>query len=174
MYHWPGKVFFAGNSPIMKRHLWLGLVMVYAGISACSPSFDDARYRCKINGKEFTASNELITVTHNVEDAYFIIRGTRLYGGPLSSAPYGEMEIRFSFDPDSLYKPGKLGYGQFYYGNNIYDKPFRSTSAKPGSITVLSYDPAGMVQGTFQLTAFADDGDSLVITGGTFHLSFIP
>jgi hypothetical protein len=143
-------------------------------ISGCAEDFDDAKYRCKINGKNFVPSKDLIQFdyTENAGNDRIRIRGTALATSQLKKEPYGEFEIEFSFN-DTALVPIELGYDIVYYGNNEWDKTFRSSATDPGTLTITSLDKtAKRVTANFELTAYADDGSTLSITDGFFDQSW--
>lgn len=145
----------------------LSIAVVFAG---CEEDFDDAKFRCKINGKNFAANNNLIDFSYseNQGDDRIRIRGTSLATGIINDNPYGELEIEFSFDETN---PGtvELGYDIVYYGNNEWDKTFRSSSDDPGTLTFTSLDlNEKRVTANFELTLYADDGQTLTVTDGFF------
>ncbi|MCF8459497.1 MAG: hypothetical protein K9G46_02145 [Flavobacteriales bacterium] len=156
------KIFFS---------LLLPSVLIFSG---CTEDFEDAKYRCKINGKDFIPSKDLIQFdyTENVGNDRIRIRGTALATSQLSNNPYGEFEIQFSFN-DTALAPVELGYDIVYYGNNEWDKTFRSSATDPGTLTITSLDKtAKRVTANFELTAYADDGSTLTITEGFFDQSW--
>jgi hypothetical protein len=159
----------------MKRIITLLLFAFSAAyLSGCQEKFEDAKYRCKINGKDFIPGNELIqfTYTENQNNDRIRIRGTALATGIVTGNPYGELEIQFSFNDDSI-GTTQLAYDAVFYGNNEWDKTFRSSSDDPGSVTITSLDKAGKrVTANFELTAYADDGSTLTITDGFFDQSW--
>jgi hypothetical protein len=154
----------------MKNILALFLLASIFGLSGCAEKFEDAKYRCKINNKDFIPGNELIqfTYTENPGNDRIRIRGTALATSQLNKNPYGELEIEFSFN-DTALAPVELGYDIVYYGNNEWDKSYRSSATDPGTLTITSLDKtAKRVTANFNLTLYADDGSTLVVTEGFF------
>jgi len=142
--------------------------------SGCKEDFDDAKFRCKINGKEFVPNKDLIDFdyTENSGNDHIRIRGTAVSTGVFDKKPYGELELEFSFDDAN---PGtvELGYDVVYYGNNEWDKTFRSSSDNPGTLSITSFDASGKrIIATFELTLYADGGETLTVTEGFFDLSW--
>lgn len=143
-------------------------------LNGCTEDFEDAKYRCKINGKDFIPQKDLIdfSYTENQGDDRIRIRGTALSTGIIGNDPYGEFEIEFSFDDDNL-GTVELGYDIVYYGNNEWDKTFRSSATDPGTLTITSLDKSGKrVTATFELTLYADGGETLSVTDGFFDQSW--
>ena len=139
-------------------------------LSGCAEKFEGAKYRCKINGKDFIPSSELIQFdyTENQNNDYIRIRGTSLATAILNKNPYGELEIKFFFDDVTL-DPSPLSYDAVFYGNNEWDKTYRSSASDPGTVVVTSLDKVNKrVTANFELTLYADDGSTLVVTDGFF------
>ena len=154
----------------MKHILPLWALAAAVSFTGCTEKFEDAKYRCKINGKDFIPGNELIQFdyTENQGNDRIRIRGTALATAILGNNPYGELEIQFSFNDDSIGTTA-LAYDAVFYGNNEWDKTYRSSADDPGSITITSLDKiAKRVTANFELTAYADDGSTLTITEGFF------
>jgi hypothetical protein len=154
----------------MKRLFTLIMLAgLVASFSGCE-KFEDAKFRCKINGKDFIANKDLIDFSYTEQQGNdrIRIRGTSLATGIVNDDPYGELEIEFSFDetnPDTV----MLGYDIVYYGNNEWDKTFRSSSSDPGILTITSLDlNAKRVTANFELTLYADGGETLTVTEGFF------
>ncbi|MGB0916313.1 MAG: hypothetical protein ACPGU4_01880 [Flavobacteriales bacterium] len=156
----------------MKKIFALLLLPTALLVSGCADDFDDAKYRCKINGKDFIPGNELIQFdyTENAGKDRIRIRGTALATSLLSGDPHGELEIQFSFnDTATSFEPVELAYDAVFYGNNEWDKTFRSSSDDPGTVTITSLDKAAKrVTANFELTLYADDGSTLSVSEGFF------
>ncbi len=153
----------------MKKFFPIFVLGIAVFINGCE-KFEDAKYRCKINGKDFIANKDLIdfSYTESQNDDRIRIRGTSLATGIVNDDPYGELEIEFSFDENN---PGtvELGYDIVYYGNNEWDKTFRSSADDPGTLTITSLDlGAKRITANFELTLYADDGSTLSVTEGFF------
>ena len=143
-------------------------------LNSCTEDFEDAKYRCKINGKDFIPQKDLIdfSYTEGQGNDQIRIRGTALSAGVIGNDPYGEFEIEFSFDETN---PGtvELGYDVVYYGNNEWDKTFRSSADDPGSLTITSLDLTDKrITANFELTLYADGGETLSVTEGFFDQSW--
>lgn len=154
----------------MKKMIPVIALLIAAVLGGCKEDFEDAKYRCKINGKDFIPQKDLIdfSYTENQGDDRIRIRGTSLSTGIIGNDPYGELEIEFSFDETD---PGtvELGYDIVYYGNNEWDKTFRSSADDPGTLTITSLDlNEKRVTANFELTLYADDGQTLTVTEGFF------
>lgn len=154
----------------MKKFFPIIVLAIGALFSGCKEDFEDAKFRCKINGKDFIPNKDLIDFdyTENSGDDHIRIRGTALSTGIIGNDPYGEFEIEFSFDDSN---PGtvELGYDVVYYGNNEWDKTFRSSATDPGTLTITSLDVSGKrITATFELTLYADGGETLSVTEGFF------
>lgn len=157
----------------MKRFSSIVLLAVVL-LSSCADKFEDAKYRCKINDKDFIPGNELIQFdyTENAGNDHIRIRGTALATSKLKKNPYGELEIEFSFN-DAALVPVELAYDAVFYGNNEWDKTFRSSADDPGTVTITSLDKsAKRVTANFSLTLYADDGATLTVTDGFFDQSW--
>lgn len=153
----------------MKNALVPIIIFTISLFSSCE-KFEDAKYRCKINGKDFIPSSELIQFdyTENPGNDRIRIRGTALATAIVNKNPYGELEIEFSFN-DTAIAPVELAYDAVFYGNNEWDKTYRSSADDPGTITVTSLDKAAKrVTANFELTLYADDGSTLTVTEGFF------
>lgn len=154
----------------MKRISSAAVLLAIVLLSSCTEKFEDAKFRCKINGKDFIPGNELIqfTYTENQNNDYIRIRGTSLATAKLNKNPYGELEIKFFFNDVTL-DPAPLSYDAVFYGNNEWDKTYRSSASDPGTVVVTSLDKtAKRVTANFELTLYADDSTTLVITEGFF------
>lgn len=64
----------------MKNHFATTLLLIAFAISGCTEKFEDAKYRCKINGKDFIPAKDLIqfNYTENSGNDRIRIRGTAL------------------------------------------------------------------------------------------------
>jgi hypothetical protein len=154
----------------MKRLYTIAILAIAVFAAGCTEDFEYAKFRCKINGEDFIPQKDLIdfSYTENQGDDRIRIRGTAVGTGILSDKPYGEFEIEFSFDETN---PGtvELGYDVVYYGNNEWDKTFRSSADDPGTLTITSLDlNAKRVTANFELTLYADGGETLTVTEGFF------
>lgn len=152
----------------MRTLFTIACAALFFSLSGCE-KFEDAKFRCKINGKEFIANKDLIDFTYTENEGLdrIRIRGTSLATGVLNDNPYGELELEFSFDETN---PGtvELGYDIVYYGNNEWDKTFRSSSDDPGTLTITGLDlSAKRITANFELTLYADD-HTLTVTEGFF------
>lgn len=157
------------------KHSFAFLALTVIILLGGCEKFEDAKYRCKINGKDFIPGKELIQFdyTENPGNDRILIRGTALATSKLKKNPYGEFEIEFSFN-DTTLAPIQLGYDIVFYGNNEWDKTYRSSETDPGTLTITSLDKTSKrVTANFELTAYADDdGSTLSITEGFFDQSW--
>lgn len=152
----------------MRNYLLAVCAVFIATFSGCE-KFEDAKFRCKINGKNFIAAKDLVDFSYTENEGLdrIRVRGTSLATGVLNDDPYGELEIEFSFDETN--PTVELGYDIVYYGNNEWDKTFRSSSDDPGTLTITSLDlGAKRITANFELTLYSDDGQTLTVTEGFF------
>lgn len=89
---------------------------------------------------------------------------------------YGEVEIDFYINPDSLLNPVALNYSTniFRYGNNNFDKTFYSQNATPGVLMFTTFDPSSKkIEGTFNAIVAESTGSTTkVVSEGYFNLSY--
>lgn len=158
----------------MKRLLLLSALAAATALTGCKEDFEDAKYRCKINGKNFIPNEGLIDFDYTEQqgDDRIRIRGTALATSIVSGDPYGELEIQFSFN-DTALTAVELGYDRVFYGNNEWEKTYRSSADDPGTLTITSLDlDEKRVTANFELTLYADDGSTLLVTDGFFDQSW--
>ncbi|MCF8277436.1 MAG: hypothetical protein K9J17_11945 [Flavobacteriales bacterium] len=158
----------------MKHYSLILIALAAFSLTSCTKDFEDAKYRCKMNGEDFVPEDGLIDFSYTEQsgDDRVRIRGTRLATSKLSGDPYGELEIKFSVDTANI-GTVELGYDAVYYGNNEWDKAFRSTAAHPGTVTVTSLDLINKrITCNFEVTIYADDSSSLTLTEGFFDQSW--
>jgi len=167
----------------MKKLTFFGF-MLLSGIvtllSSCKKdNWDDASFRCKINGTEYLATPKFATgnldVPSNENEPYVLrVSGTRLTSFFDKKKPHGEMKLSMSFLPEEIgtEKPG--GNQFFYFGNNYLDKIFRSISGElPCMFVIDGFDEANKtVSGRFEADAKADDGTLISITEGYFDIKY--
>jgi hypothetical protein len=152
----------------MKR-LILSLSVVALGLSSCTEDFEDASFRCKIDGDEFIASEDLISVNYNDATNNFYIQATRV-ANPLSDDLYGEIKLDFSATA-----PGDIPLdltNTWRWSNNGGDT-YRADGANPGTLTITELDISGKrIAGTFELVATNGSGSTKNVTEGFFDLTW--
>jgi hypothetical protein len=78
----------------MRYLLITATALVFAVFaSGCNEDFEDAKFRCKINGKDFIPNKDLIDFqyTENSGNDHIRIRGTALSTGIIGNYPYGDL-----------------------------------------------------------------------------------
>ncbi|MBP9153095.1 MAG: hypothetical protein KBF73_12495 [Flavobacteriales bacterium] len=139
-------------------------------ISSCKKeAFEDAPFRCKIDGKEFIATKDLIQVSVTGGNNFYI-QATRV-ANPLNDELYGEM--KFDVVVDTIGVVELNGSNTWRWSNNGGDQ-FRSVGTDPGTLNITSIDfTAKRITGTFQLTAHNDSQTATrSITEGFFDLTW--
>lgn len=133
-------------------------------ISGCK-KFEDAPFRCKIGGKEFSTSDELLTVTVSGGNNYYI-QATRV-SNPLNNDLYGEIKLDIVVDSLGTYP---LNLSNTWRWSNNGGQTFRSDGVEPGTVTITQLDYGSKrISGTFELVAVGDDdGTTKTVTEGFF------
>ena len=150
----------------MKRILALFLLTSVVLASGCKDDFDDSPFRCKINGKEFTATDEFLTVTVSGNDDNFYIQATRI-ANPLNDDLYGEIKLDIVVDSLGTYP---LNLQNTWRWSNNGGQTYRADGVEPGSVTITQLDrDTKRISGTFELVAVGDDdGSTRTVTEGFF------
>lgn len=148
----------------MKSIFTLLILSSIITISGCE-KFEDAPFRCKIGGKEFSTSDELLTVTVSGGNNYYI-QATRV-SNPLNDDLYGEIKLDIVVDSVGTYP---LNLQNTWRWSNNGGQTFRADGVEPGSVTITQLDMAGKrISGTFELVAVGDDDNSTkTVTEGFF------
>lgn len=152
------------------KTVFLYMTLACITISGCKKeAFNDAKFRCKISGKEFIASDELTNVSVSGGNNFYI-QATRV-SNPLNDDLYGEMKLDFSADSTGVIELNAVN--TWRWSNNGTDT-YRSTSTDPGTLTITSLDMnAKRITGTFELVAYNDAQSSTKsITEGFFDLTW--
>lgn len=146
------------------------ILMATLTIAGCQKeNFDDAPFRCKIDGKEFVATEELVAVTVSGGNNFYI-QATRVVN-PLNDDLYGEMKLDFSADSTGVIALNETN--TWRWSNNGGDT-FRAIGSDAGTLTITSLDlNAKRITGTFHLTAYnTDQSATRSITEGFFDLTW--
>lgn len=146
------------------------ILMATLTIAGCQKeNFDDAPFRCKIDGKEFVATEELVAVTVSGGNNFYI-QATRVVN-PLNDDLYGEMKLDFSADSTGVIALNETN--TWRWSNNGGDT-FRAIGSDAGTLTITSLDlNAKRITGTFHLTAYnSDQSATRSITEGFFDLTW--
>lgn len=152
----------------MKK-LYTFLTIVAIGLSSCTEDFEDASFRCKINGEEFIAAEDLVTVNYTAGSNNFYIQATRV-ANPLSSDLYGEIKLDFTAT-DVGVLPLDL-QNTWRWSNNGGDT-YRADGANPGTLTITELDISGKhIAGIFELVATNGSGSTKNVTEGFFDLTW--
>lgn len=160
----------------MQKNMPLGfaalLMLLFAGCK--KENFNNAPFRFKLDGQEFYAPSA--TSEAKRQGNRMIIKGTKLVEFQNKNKLYGEVEIDFYIDPDSLLNPVILNYGNniLRYGNNNFDKTFYTQNATPGVLTFTEFDPsAKKITGTFSAVIAESNGSTTkVVSEGYFNLKY--
>jgi len=159
-----------------SRFLLLAIFLV-VGFSSCKKdNWEEASFRCKVNGEEFIATEKFATakLQTNSGPSYVLdVDGTRLVNFLNKKQMYGEMKLNsLQFDANEI-GVEQEGNQFFYFGNNTLDKTIRSQYTVPGTYMIENLDEASKkVSGRFELQAIADDGTTYEITEGYFNLDY--
>ncbi len=146
------------------------ILMATLTIAGCQKeNFDDAPFRCKIDGKEFVATEELVAVTVSGGNNFYI-QATRVVN-PLNDDLYGEMKLDFSADSTGVIA---LNETNTWRWSNNGGETFRAIGSDAGTLTITSLDlNAKRITGTFHLTAYnSDQSATRSITEGFFDLTW--
>lgn len=168
----------------MKKHSILGLFFLLGSLTlfnACKKdNWDDASFRCKINGKEFIATpkfaNGNVDLPSNLNEPFVLrVSGTRLTSFFDKKKPHGEMKLSMSFLPEEIGVEKSGGNQFFYFGNNYLDDTFRSISGQlPSMFVIDEFDQTNKrVKGRFEAEARADNGTIISITEGYFDVEYV-
>ncbi|MBI1288294.1 MAG: hypothetical protein GC178_12035 [Flavobacteriales bacterium] len=153
----------------MKATLSVFLMAALTFSGCKKEKFDDSPFHCKIDGKEFIATKELIEVTVSGGNNFYI-QATRV-ANPLNNDLYGEMKLDIVVD--SLGTIPLNASNTWRWSNNGGDQ-FRSNGNNPGTLNVTSLDLTGKrITGTFELTASNDSQtETRSVTEGFFDVSW--
>jgi hypothetical protein len=147
------------------------LFMAVLSLAGCKDDdFSAAPFRCKINGKEFIANSDLISVSVSGGNNYYI-QATRV-ANPLNDDLYGEMKLDIIVDTVGTIA---LNASNTWRWSNNGGDSFSSTGNDPGTLTVTSLDISGKrITGTFELTAYGGSSgtDTKSVTEGFFDVSW--
>ena len=150
----------------MKKTLTiLFFAVIVAFFSSCKDDFDDSPFRCKINGKEFSTSDDLLMVTISGNEDNFYIQATRV-SVPLSSALYGEIKLDIVVDSLGTYP---LNLQNTWRWSNNGGQTYRANGVEQGTVTITQLDHGSQrISGTFELIAVGDDGSTKTVSEGFF------
>ncbi len=152
----------------MKKILSLLVVPTIMLMSGCADDFDDAPFRCKINGKPFSTSDALLTVTISGNDDNFYIQATSNPASDLiGNDPYGEIKLDIVVDSLGTYP---LNLQNTWRWSNNGGQTYRANGVEPGTVTITQLDYGSQrISGTFELVAVGDnDGTTKTVTEGFF------
>ncbi|MFM1874696.1 MAG: hypothetical protein RL266_433 [Bacteroidota bacterium] len=148
----------------MKRIFTLFALSSTLLFSGCDEDFEDAPFRCKISGKEFSTSDELLTVTVSGGNNYYI-QATRV-ANPLNDDLYGEIKLDIVVDSVGTYP---LNLQNTWRWSNNGGQTYRANGIEPGTVTITQLDQATKrISGTFELVAVGDDNTTKTVTEGFF------
>lgn len=150
---------------VMKNIFSLLLLSSIVFVTSCE-KFEDAPFRCKIGGKEFSTSDELLTVTVSGNDNNFYIQATRV-SNPLNNDLYGEIKLDIVVDSVGTYT---LNLQNTWRWSNNGGQTYRANGVEPGTVTITQLDHGSKrISGTFELVAVGDDdGSTKTVTEGFF------
>jgi hypothetical protein len=158
-----------------KIYASLIAALLLIGFTGCKKEkFDTSPFRFKLDGEEFYALSS--TSSAKRSGNRIIIKGTKPVDFRNKSKLYGEVEIDFYINPDSLLNPVTLNYGTniLRYGNNNFDKTFYSQNATPGVLRFTEFNTSTKkISGTFEAVIAESSGaNSKVISEGKFNLTY--
>jgi hypothetical protein len=147
------------------KHVFSILLLSVVVLSGCK-KFDDAPFRCKIGGKEFSTSDEFLGVTVSGNDDNFYIQATRV-SNPLNDDLYGEIKLDIVVESVGTYP---LNLQNTWRWSNNGGQTYRADGVEPGTVTITQLDHAAKrISGTFELVAVGDDdGTTKTVTDGFF------
>lgn len=158
---------------------FLVLVAVVCFLSSCKKNnWNDASFRCKVNGTEFIATEKFASANMELnENQPHVLRvsGTRLTNFFNKKALDGEMKLNGMYFYDHEVGTQREGASQFFYfGNNSLDKTIRSNNTlSPGWYVIDMLDKSNKkVSGRFEVTAYDEQGGSYAITDGFFDVEY--
>ena len=131
-------------------------------ITSCEKN-DNYAVSCKINGSDW--------ISDGVTMAAIGTNGLLINATSNSKPTIALLIDKELYDSVGVYSLDSIN-NSFLYGNNFTDGFFVKTN-KPGTIEVTSFDGSDKnITGKFNLTAFNNNGDSIVVTEGLFDLYF--
>lgn len=147
---------------------------------SCQKPYEEADFRCLINGKEFVASNKFIHASFvpypsNYSTLYVSGRKMEIL---IPKGLDGRVNVleEFMIHSDSIGTTMKFkDDNEFEYSNDASKKVYNVDISKPNGLTILEYimTKDGYVKGTFFLTAKEKGGTEILnITDGYFNAKF--
>jgi len=146
------------------------LLLACLSISGCKKDdFEGSLFQCKIDGKEFITSKDLVSVSMSSGNNYYI-QATRA-ANPLTDDLYGEIKLDIVVDSVGIIQ---LNASNTWDWNNNGGNQFRSNGTDSGTLSVTSLDIKGKrITGTFELTAYnCNQSATRSITEGFFDVSW--
>ena len=148
-------------------------------VSSCKKdNWEDAQFRCKVNGKEFIATEKFANANmefNTGQPNVLRVSGTRLNNFIEKKKLDGEMKLNgMSFYDNEIGMELEGGSQFFYFGNTNLDQTLRSNNTlSRGKYIIQSIDQdAKKVKGTFALTAYDESGGVYEITEGFFDVKY--
>lgn len=162
-----------------KVHVWpVVFAMVFVVSSCKKENWDEASFRCKVNGEEFIATEKFANATLDLntgEPHSLRVSGTRLPNFFNKKKLDGEMKLNGMYFYDHEIGIEMEGQSQFFYfGNNNLDQTIRSnTSLSTGKYRIEAIDQdAKRIKGTFEVKAYDENGGVYDITEGYFDVEY--
>lgn len=133
-------------------------------------------FGCLINGEVFLPDNfgrgRPNAFYQFVDGAFTFVIAASSGGGPeLLSISIGGLDIAPLKSYEYSLEEEKSGntYGGIVRGLNY----FTTEDEKPGKLTITNFDPENfIISGTFEFTAFDDEGNEIKITDGRFDMHY--
>jgi hypothetical protein len=150
----------------MKRVFPILILILATTFAGCEKKFDDAPFRCKIDGKEFTTTDDFLTATISGGNNFYIQATSTDGVNVFNNDPYGEIKFDVCVDSAGTYP---LNLQNTWRWSNNGEDTYRASGADPGTMVITSLDfSAKRITGTFSLTGYSDAGATKTITEGFF------
>jgi hypothetical protein len=150
------------------------LIFACIAFSSCKKdTFDEASFRCKINGNEFFASSDQVAVTYTEATGTIDIRGSKVNLDTKSLAPYGDMKFDITIPDPANGSTISLDSINTYLWSNNGDQNYRSSKDYPGTLTISEFDTdSKTIKATFSLSAYTANGTFKEITEGKLDINW--
>ncbi|MCX7744222.1 MAG: DUF6252 family protein [Flavobacteriales bacterium] len=144
----------------LKLFSILGALSIIIFLNSCDKS-EQYAVTCRIDGQEWLSKGTVLAIV-GANGLLINATSNTLYPIAISIKNYDSLGV---YALDSL-------NNAFLYGSSL-SSGYYARLAKPGIIEVTEFSAADKrVKGTFSLTAFKTNGDSVVVTDGTFNVFY--
>jgi hypothetical protein len=144
----------------LKHILIVSFLSFIVFLSSCDKT-EQYAVTCRIDGQEWLSKGTVMAIV-GANGLLINATSNTLYPIAISIQHYDSLGV---YALDSL-------NNAFLYGSSL-SSGYYARLAKPGIIEVTEFNAADKkVKGTFSLTAFKANGDSVVVTEGTFNVYY--